>query len=71
MAERSSSSSVSERPTCPVKAAQQEKEESHQCSLMALPNNPRKLPAEVCDLSHFHFLPIILNYFLTIYLNYH
>ncbi len=66
MAESSSSSSVTERGTSPRKPAHQEKDEFHQSSIMALPNNPRRLPAEVSDLSHFHFLPIILNYFLTL-----
>ncbi len=65
MAESSSSSSVSERPTSHRKPGQQEKEESHQCSLMVLPKNPRKLTAEVCHLSRIHFLPIILKLFFT------
>ena len=66
MAESSSSSSVLERPSSPRKPGQQEKDESHQCSIMALPNKPRRLTAEVCHLSRFHLLPFILKLFLTI-----
>ena len=70
MAASSSSSSVSERPTCPVKAAHQEKEESHQCSTIGLPNKPRMLTAEVCNFRVFHLLhfnlKLILNYLINL-----
>ncbi len=61
MAESSSSSSVSERPTTQTKTAQQEKEEHLHCSTMGVPKKPRKLLAEVCHLSVFHFLPFFLE----------